>query len=347
MKASPNYKGILKYVISLAIAGGLLYLVFRNMDAATIVAKLQEVQYQWVILAVIIFIISHIIRAYRWNLMLAPLGYENLTVFRTLQAVLVAYFANLIIPRMGEVTRCGVMRQLEKVPVTTSLGTVVAERLVDLMSLFLLMAFLFTIEFRRLNDFITGFWQEKLSGIGENVFAIYVFVGFAVLGMIALYLLARVYRHKLKENALFQKARILMREVLRGATSLGKIKKQAQFWLATVSMWLMYFLMSYVVFYAIPETRGLGASAGLAVLVMGSLGMAAPVQGGFGTFHALVSGVLLLYGIGQSDGVLFATLVHGMQTISFILLGAAAFFVISVLSSRKANTSSPEAKATS
>ena len=343
MKASLNFKGVLKYVISLTIAGGLLYWVFRNMDAATIVAKLQEVQYQWVILAVIIFIISHILRAYRWNLMLAPLGYEKLTVFRTLQAVLVAYFANLIIPRMGEVTRCGVMRQLDKVPITTSLGTVVAERLVDLFSLFLLMAFLFIVEFRRLNDFITGFWQEKLSGLGENVFAIYVLVGIMLVGAICMYLFARAYRHKLQHNALLQKAQTLVREVLRGATSLGKIKKQGQFWLATAGMWAMYFLMSYVVFYAIPETKGLGASAGLAVLVMGSLGMAAPVQGGFGTFHALVSGVLLLYGVNQSDGVLFATLVHGMQTISFILMGATAFFIISVLTSRKAKTKLSEA----
>lgn len=343
MKATLNIKGIAKYAISLAIAGGLLYFVFRNMDAATIIAKLREVQYQWVILAVIIFIISHITRAYRWNLMLAPLGYQQLTVFRTLLAVLVAYFANLIIPRMGEVTRCGVLRQLEKVPVTTSLGTVVAERLVDLLSLFLLMAFLFVVEFQRLNDFITGFWQEKLSGLGESVFAIYVFVGVVVVGLLALYLIARFYRHKLRENPLYQKARTLIREVLRGITSIGKIKKQGQFWLATAAMWNMYFLMSYVVFFAIPETSDLGVSAGLSVLVMGSLGMAAPVQGGFGTFHALVSGVLLLYGIDQSDGILFATLVHGMQTISFILLGAFAFFMISVLSSKKAKDKAAQA----
>lgn len=338
-----NIKAIAKYALSLAIAGGLLYFVFRNMDAATIIAKLQEVQYQWVIVAVIIFIISHIIRAYRWNLMLAPLGYQQLTVFRTLLAVLVAYFANLIFPRMGEVTRCGVLRQLEKVPIITSLGTVVAERLVDLLSLFLLMAFLFVIEFQRLNDFITGFWQEKLSGLGESVFAIYVFVGIVVVGLLVLYLVARSYHHKLRENPLYQKARTLIREVLRGITSISKIKKQGQFWLATAAMWSMYFLMSYVVFFAIPETSNLGASAGLSVLVMGSLGMAAPVQGGFGTFHALVSGVLLLYGIGQSDGVLFATLVHGMQTISFILLGAFAFFMISVLSTKKTKDKATQA----
>ncbi len=335
MKDSLNFKSIVKYVVSLAIAGGLLYLVFRNVDATAILNKLQEVQYQWVILAIIVFIVSHIIRAYRWNLMLHPLGYQHLTIFRTLLAVLTAYFANLLIPRMGEVTRCGVLRQLDKVPVTTSLGTVVAERLVDLLSLFVLMALLFITEFSRLNDFITGFWQEKLSGLGESVFAIYVFVGVSVVGLLIAFFLVRTFWDRLQQNALFQKMQTLLREVLKGVTSIGKIKKQGQFWLATVSMWALYFFMSYTVFFAIPETSDLGVSAGLAVLVMGSLGMAAPVQGGFGTFHALVSGVLLLYGIEQGDGVLFATLIHGMQTLSFIIMGGFAFFMVSVLSSRK------------
>ncbi|MEQ9441196.1 MAG: lysylphosphatidylglycerol synthase transmembrane domain-containing protein [Cyclobacteriaceae bacterium] len=347
MAVSTTLKNVIKYGLSLAIAGGLMWLVFRNMDAATIMAKLQEVRYEWVIVAILVFITSHVIRAYRWNLMLAPLGYRQVTTFRTFLAVLVGYFANLIVPRMGEISRCGVMRQLEKIPVTTALGTVVAERIVDLASLMLLMAVLFLAEFQRLSDFITGFWQEKFSSLGESVFGIYVFVGVAVAGLLALYLLGRVYQHKLKQNALFQKARALVREVLRGVSSIGKVEKKAQFWLATASMWTMYFLMSYVVFFAIPETVSLGVSAGLSVLVMGSLGMAAPVQGGFGTFHALVSGVLMLYGVSQSDGVLFATLVHGMQTISFILLGAFAFFMVSVLASRDAKAKPSEAKASS
>ncbi|WKN45931.1 lysylphosphatidylglycerol synthase transmembrane domain-containing protein [Tunicatimonas pelagia] len=338
MKGSLNIRSIAKYVVSLAIAGGLLYLVFRNVDTTAILNKLREVQYQWVILAVVIFIVSHIVRAYRWNLMLQPLGYQHLRTFRTLLAVLTAYFANLIIPRMGEVTRCGVLRQLDKVPVTTSLGTVVAERLVDLLSLFALMALLFLTEFGRLSDFITGFWEEKFSNLGEQVFAIYVFTGIATVGLLTAFFLVRAFWDRLQQNALFQKTQTLLREVLRGVTSIGKIKKQGQFWLATVSMWFMYFLVSYTVFFAIPETSNLGASAGLAVLVMGSLGMAAPVQGGIGTFHALVSGVLLLYGIEQGDGVLFATLIHGMQTLSFIVMGGFAFFMVSVLSSRKIKT---------
>lgn len=344
MALSSHLKNVAKYGISLAVAGGLLWLVFHNVDAAAIFAKLKEVRYQWVIVAVLVFLVSHAIRAYRWNLMLAPLGYRGLTTYRTLLAVFVGYFANLLIPRMGEVTRCGVLRRLEKVPVATSLGTVVAERVVDLASLLLLMVTLFGLEFRRLSGFITGFWQDKFSSLSESVFGIYLFVGISLVVLLILYLIGRTYQHQLRQNRLFQKAQGLMRELVRGVSSIGKVEKKWQFWLATVAMWTMYFLMSYVVFFAIPETADLGASAGLSVLVMGSLGMAAPVQGGFGTFHVLVSGVLMLYGVSQSDGVLFATLIHGMQTVSFILLGAYALFMVSVLSAKNAQVKPSEAQ---
>ncbi len=123
--------------------------------------------------------------------------------------------------------------------------------------------------------------------------------------------------------------------MLNGLTSIGRLDNLGAFFISTVLIWVCYFFMSYVVFFSLPETAGLGWRAGLAVLVMGSFGMAAPVQGGFGTFHALVSGVLLLYGISEQEGVLFATLIHSMQTISFIIFGGISFFIASVLSPQK------------
>ena len=127
-----------------------------------------------------------------------------------------------------------------------------------------------------------------------------------------------------------------MRELVQGLTSVRRIENQAGFWVSTVLMWTGYFLMSYMVFFALPETENLTPWAGVAVLVMGSFGMAAPVQGGFGAFHALVSGVLVLYGVAENDGVLFATVVHGLQTLTFIILGVIAFVLTSTLTPRKA-----------
>ncbi|MEK6476098.1 lysylphosphatidylglycerol synthase transmembrane domain-containing protein [Catalinimonas sp. 4WD22] len=328
-------KSYLKYVISLLIAGALLWYVFKDFDLTTLVDKLREVDYRWVTLAIGFFLLSHTLRAYRWNILLYPLGYRHLTVFRTLLAVMVGYFANLIIPRMGEVSRCGMLKKTDDIPITTSLGTVVAERLVDLICLFIAMLSLFILEFSRLNEFILSFLGEKLGTIQQNVGTIYILIGVAAVALLLFFVLRKVIKKSLRGNKLLIKLKNLGREVVKGLTSISRIENKAGFWISTFSIWLCYYMMSYVVFFALPETSELGWRAGLAVLVMGSLGMAAPVQGGFGTFHALVSGVLLLYGVAEQEGVLFATLIHSMQTISFIIFGGISFFIASVLSTKK------------
>ncbi len=334
-------KETIKYTLSLAIAGVLLWYVFRDIDATTLFNKLAEVRYGWVVAAGLLLLFTYGVRAYRWNILLHPLGYRHLTVFRTFVAVAIGYFANLLVPRMGEVSRCGVLKRLEDVPVTTSLGTVVAERIIDLLSLLTITLLLFIVEFDRLSRFITSFASDKMSGIGDNLFAIYTLSGVAVVLLGVAFLLARRWKDQLQQNRLFQKVQSFVREVLRGLTSVRRIENQTGFWVSTFLLWTCYFLMSYVVFFALPETEGLTAWAGVAVLVMGSFGMAAPVQGGFGAFHALVSGILVLYGVVESDGVLFATVIHGLQTITFIVLGVIAFVLTSVLSPRKVAVEQP------
>ncbi len=328
-------KNVLKYTVSLLIAGGLMWYVFHDIDADALLAKLQEVRYGWVLVAATIFLVSYVTRAYRWNLLLKPLGYPQLTVLRTVTAVAIGYFANLLVPRLGEVSRCGVLKRLNDVPLTTGLGTVVAERLIDLVTLLLFTLVLFVAEFDRLSGFITGFASDKVDNAGQALFSVYLFGGILLLLVGLFWAVGRIYGAQLKRSALFQKIRSFMRELARGVASISSIENKAGFWVSTVLLWTCYFLMSYVVFFALPETEDLTPWAGVAVLVMGSFGMAAPVQGGFGTFHALVSGVLVLYGVSESDGVLFATLVHGLQTLSFIVFGAVAFVLASVLTPRK------------
>lgn len=328
-------KNYLKYVISLLIAGALLWYVFKDFDLTTFVNKLREVDYRWIALAICIFLLSHTLRAYRWNSMLYPLGYHQLTIFRTLLAVMVGYFANLIIPRMGEVSRCGILKRTDDVPVTTSLGTVVAERLVDLFCLFTAMLMLLVLEFGRLHEFILSFLGEKVIALRQNILLMYILLGIVAVGIFIFFALRDMIKKKLKQNIWLSRLINVGREVLKGLTSISRLENKTGFWLSTITIWLCYYMMSFVVFFALPETSNLGWGAGLAVLVMGSLGMAAPVQGGFGTFHALVSGVLLLFGVAEQEGVLFATLIHSMQTISFIILGGVSFFIASILSTKK------------
>lgn len=331
-------KNVLKYTVSLLIAGGLMWYVFHDIDASALLAKLKEVRYGWVVVAAIIFLISYGTRAYRWNLLLKPLGYPHLNLLRTVTAVSIGYFANLLVPRLGEVSRCGVLKRLDDVPLTTGLGTVVAERLIDLVTLLLVTLVLFVAEFDRLSGFIGGFAADRVDNAGEALFSVYIFGGIVGLLGLLFWAIGRVWKAQLKRSALFQKIRTFLREVARGLASIGSIENKIGFWMSTLLLWTCYFFMSYVVFFALPETENLTPWAGVAVLVMGSFGMAAPVQGGFGTFHALVSGVLVLYGVSESDGVLFATLVHGLQTLSFIVFGAVAFVLASVLPPRKQPT---------
>ena len=255
-------KNALKYIVSLLIAGGLLWYVFRDIDVASLLSKLQEVRYGWVVLAAMIFLLSYITRAYRWNLLLKPLGYQRLTLFHTVVAVAIGYFANLIVPRMGEVTRCGVLKRLNDVPVTTSLGTVVAERLIDLSSLLLATVILFVAEFDRLSGFLTGFASRRVDNAGANLFSVYLFAGVVVSVILLFFFFGRVWKEKLKRNALFQKVRAFTREVARGLTSVQHIENKVGFWVSTVLLWLCYFFLSYVVFFALPETENLTPWAG-------------------------------------------------------------------------------------
>jgi len=326
-------KSFFKYSISLGIACALLWYVYKDLNLEAMFTKLASVNYFWVFVSITIAIISHILRAYRWNLMLTPLGY-NLSTFRTFLAVMVGYFVNLLLPRMGEISRCGILKRTDDVPVTTSLGTVVAERIIDVIFLLGVVGLTLLLEFGRLKDFFFGFAANKFENFDFlNLLMILGIVGALILVIV---LLVRARKEQLGQSSIFQKIKSFAREMLKGLTSVNKLQNPAGFWISSVLIWAFYYLMSYTMFFTLSETSGLGLLAGLAVLTTGSLGMAAPVQGGIGTFHILVSGVLVLYGISETDGVLFATLTHGIQTISFVIFGGISFAISLMISRRKA-----------
>lgn len=314
-------KAALKYTISLAVAGGLFWYVYKDLDMASSIAKLKGANYSWVFLSMFLAVISHLFRAYRWNLILEPAGSKP-TLSRTFVAVMVGYLANLVVPRMGEVSRCGVLKKTEGIPMTVSIGTVVAERVIDLISLMLIIFIGFMIEFDRLNEFLSGFLYGKAQSLGENLLLLYILAGVACLGIVVLFLIARLFKEKIKKNSLFLKIRAFMREIIAGFMSIRRVKSPAIFWFCTTMIWFLYFLMSYVMMFALSATSALGVGAGIALLIMGGLGMSAPVQGGIGTYHALVTAVLVLYGIQEADGQVFAFLLHSSQTLLVIFLGS-------------------------
>jgi len=330
----PKVKSFLKYSISLAVAIGLFWYVYKDLNITTSIAKLKEANYSWIVLSIVLSIVSHLFRAYRWNILLKPAGFTP-TLSRTFWAVMVGYLANLVVPRMGEVTRCGVLKKTDEVPMTVSIGTVVAERIIDFLTLMLVVFLGFIIEFERLNEFLTGFIYERAALVGDNLFSLYVLAGVGFVVIIILFVVLRVFKKQIQRHPFFLKVRSFVREMISGITSISRINQKGAFWFSTFVIWLMYFLMSYVVIFALEATSSLGLGAGIALLIMGGLGMAAPVQGGIGAFHALVAAVLVLYGINESDGQVFAFLLHTSQTISVIFVGTISLIISMVIRKQK------------
>ena len=329
-----NFKlpSFLKYGLSVVLAAFLFWLVFRNISFDEFAGKLSSVNYGWILVSFALAIFSHLLRAYRWNLMLRPFGYE-LTTFRTFLAVMSGYLANLALPRLGEVTKCGVLKKNEGVSMSTAIGTVVVERLLDFIILLIITVLDFLLEFDMIYDFFAELFNFK--GIEQN--KVPLAIGGAVLtglGVLGLFLLREFLKREYEHPAL-KKINDKLKELIAGFMSIRNVENFFGFMVSTVLIWLAYFFMSYVIFFAMPETSGLSMGVGLSILVAAGLGMSAPVQGGVGAYHAFVSGVLVIYGIEATTGLFFATLLHTSQVILVLIVGGMSMFISSFISAKK------------
>ncbi len=327
-------KKSITYLIALGVAGLLLWVVFKQIDVKEMFSRISEIKYRYIVFSITLMMIAHWVRAYRWRIMLKTVGY-TLSTFRTFNAVMVGYIANLFVPRMGEITRCGVLKKTDNVDMTVSIGSVVAERLIDLLTLISLVLINLVLEYNLLSNFFKDLFQTKLSGILQNLYALYIIAGIGFLVLIVLYLVIRIYKERLKRIPLFLKIRNLLRGIVDGIFSIRKIDNKIGFWGSTVLLWLLYYSLTYMVVFSVEETSGLSLLAGLTILVTGSIGMATPVQGGIGAFHVLVSSVLVLYGIELDDGLLFATILHSSQVLAVIFFGGIGMIVTVLLQNKR------------
>jgi uncharacterized protein (TIRG00374 family) len=326
-------KSALKYIIGLAVALTLLWVVFRDWEMQDMISRFANVKYSWVLLSVILSIFSHILRAYRWNLLLAPLGY-NLSTYRTFLAVMTGYLANLVAPRLGEITRCGVLKKTDGVNMSAAIGTVVAERIFDFLGLMAIIVLGLTLEYDRLMGFFVDFVNSRT---GEITLSSSGLIIIALLSLLMITVISGLwfFRLRIKRTPIYFKIRSFIREMSNGFTSVLKLRSKSGFWGSTFLIWLLYYLMAYVIVFATPSTEGLSLSAGLSILIMGGLGMSAPVQGGFGTYHILVGSVLALYGVAEMDGYFFATLIHTSQTLAVLFIGGISFVLSIFISKNK------------
>jgi hypothetical protein len=323
-------KKAIQYLISLIVAAVLVWFTFKDIDLNTLWEKIKQADYRWVALSAVMALVAHWSRAYRWVLMIEPMGYKP-SVFRTTLAVLVGYGANLIFPRAGEVARCGTLNKLENIPFEKSFGAVIAERLIDVLVLLLLIFLNFILEFDRLKDVFFNFFGEKFKN--PLLLGSYALVGIGLL--VAAYFLFKKNQEKIAQNAIYQKVAKIIGGFASGFMSVRNLKNPSAFIFHTLLIWTMYFVMTYVLCFALPETANLSPLAALSIFVMGSIGMAAPTQGGIGSYHFLVGSIVVLYGLSEQDGITLATFLHAMQGMVFVaFFGIVAFLLTLVLPKR-------------
>jgi uncharacterized protein (TIRG00374 family) len=315
----------IKYFAFVLIAAALLIFAFKGIRLKDIEKQIVDANIIWVSLSVILSFIALVSRAYRWKLLIETLGYFP-KIQNTFYSLMVGYLANLAFPRMGEITRCGSIAKKESIPFDKLLGTVIVERVVDLISLLICLLLAFIIEFKRLGNFLMESifhpFIRKFEFLSSGI-AIMILISVLIATVLAIFYFRARYNRNNK-GKLIQIAKGLWA----GLQSIGRLQKPWIFILHSLFIWTLYFFSTYISFKAMPSTSHLGLNVALFVLVIGGLGMSAPVQGGIGIYHLLVSNGLLLYGLTQQDGLAFATLVHASQTLMVIFLGAVSLFLL-------------------
>jgi len=307
----------------------LLWLVFRKVDIGNVVEQIFEANYWWILLSFICAIISHLSRAIRWNILIGAMGYQTRTR-TTFYAVMVGYFANLALPRLGEVTRCGMLSKKENIPFDSLLGSVVAERMFDLIVLIFMIFAVILFQLEIVGGFVNRMiFTPILSKFSNNLFGILIFLAILALIVITLIILYRIFKERLQHSILYQKCRKFIYGFLDGLKTIKNLKRRMAFLFFTFMIWLMYFLMTYLVFFSMEATSHLTVIDGITVLALGSMGMVAPVPGGLGAYHFIVKATLFeIYKIPNEIAASWATLIHTSQSLMLVLLGAISYFML-------------------
>ncbi len=319
----------IKIIIFLSLSMALLYLAFRKVDLKTVFQEIKEAEFSWLLLSFTFSIFAFFSRARRWILMIRPLGYSP-GLWNTYHSLLSGYLVNFGLPRLGEITRCVALGRKEKIPVDKLVGTVIAERAFDFISLLVILFIMLLLR----NDLMGDFLQNNIIlPLRDKIVDIFGFSAmfFIVLGMVLLIAVYSLFHFKeeLSRFIFFRKLSEFAKGILNGLKAFVQIENKIEFVLHTLFIWLNYTLMAWVIVFMIPATEHLGFADGIFLLIIGSLGMAAPVQGGIGAFHWIVSrGLTAVYGISLEDGLVYATISHESQMILIAVLGTISIFKI-------------------
>jgi uncharacterized protein (TIRG00374 family) len=335
-------KTLARVSIFLLIGAGILYLLYRGQNAkfledcalrgipaenCSLLRKIWQdflsVNPFWLTAVLLAFMLSNVSRAHRWMMLFHGIGYRARfsTAFFT---IMFGYLANLGIPRIGEVLRAAMMSRYEGIPVHKAIGTVVIDRLMDVIILLLMIVVAFIFQF----GVIYGYLSENLNlDTTAGRFAIPAAIVLVLIG-ITMWLL----RHRIKKLAIIQRFRSTILGFIEGLKSLKSVQNPGLFIAHSLFIWLMYFLMNYWCLKAFAPTASLGAAAALIVFIFGALGILFPSPGGMGTYHAMIIAALVIYNISSEDAFSFANILYfSIQIFCNVLFGLTALIALPLI----------------
>ena len=323
MRTKKLFNNTVKIALPLLLGSAILYWMYRGFDFSSIKhVLLYEMNWTWMILSLPFGILAQAFRGWRWKQSLEPIG-EHPRASVCVNSIFLSYAVSLLIPRIGEFARCGVLNRYDKIAFPKAIGTVVTERAVDTLIVLLISATAFLMQIR----VFTNFFSRTGTRI-DDVFGMFSPMGWlvtAICGVASIILFYYVLRHL----SFYKKVKEMLGGIWQGISSLRKVKNIPLFIFYSLAIWGSYFLHYYLTFYCFDATANLGLSCALVSFVVGSVAVIVPTPNGAGPWHFAVKTMLILYGVADNQALYFVLIVHTIQTLLVILLGVYAWIALS------------------
>lgn len=295
------------------------YVQFSDAQIEQIKTYFKTADYFYIYCAAIVAVIGNALRAYRWKYSLAHMGYRS-SFANNFMAVSIGYLLNLTVPKSGEISRALLVKKYNNIPFDKGFGTIVAERVVDLIILLLFMAWAVSLQF----DLVQKFILDRLP-VNKLIFL-------ALIGVVACG--TAFYLYKYSKSGWVQNIRKKVAGLSEGVMSIFYMKDKWAFFFHTVLIWFSYLVTFYLAIFVFPETSHLPVSAVASSFVVGSIAIAF-TNSGFGSYPFLIAKILLFYSIAETTGQAFGWIVWTSQMLVVVILGALSFILMPILNRRK------------
>ena len=326
---------VFQYIFFLGLGLFLLWFTTRHLtdeEISMMKTSLKNVHYLIVLPAMILLLAAHYSRALRWKILMEPLGFQPSTT-NTFIAVMLSYFFNLLVPRLGEVMKCTLLARYEKTPVDKLIGTMVAERAFDVICLLLVIFITIILQINIVGDFASTELKKLFfnSAGNINMNRLFLVLGLFAAGILVLWYVLQKFRH----ISIIEKIRVIIRGIWEGLTSVRFVKRKTAFFLHTIFIWSMYLMSIRLGFFAMDAVNHLGIRASFTILSFGSLAMIL-TQGGIGAYQLLVQKTLVLYGINEVNGLAYGWLLWLVQTLMVLGVGLICLVLLPLFNRKKA-----------